>query len=117
MRLEFEIESGLLEPAIRGFVESIQPRGAMGDVLLDLIRVRQQAHAQDFFAEVSFVEQLLENRFVQALQIRQRKFLRQQLEADWLVANLPLQPPQRDVENLFVVERERGQIRNRKPRD
>jgi len=87
----------------------------MGDVLLDLVGFLEKAHRQRFAAEVAFVERPFDDRFVEMLQLRKCELRRQQFEADRLIADLPFEPFQRDVENLCMIEGERRRVGHGEP--
>ena len=80
----------------------------MGDVLLDFVQLDEQVHREDLLAEVALVERAFQDRLVQPLELREGELPREQLEADRLVADLPLQPPEGGGEDVGVVEGQAG---------
>src|SRR5262245_32128803 len=65
-----EVETSLLELLVLFLVEAVEPGGPVGHVFLDLVERHEKVHAQDLLAEVALVEPLLQDRFVEPLQLR-----------------------------------------------
>src|SRR5881396_2259288 len=75
----------------------------------------KQAEFQDFLAEVALVQLRFQHGLVKMLELRESELRRQQLEADRLITDFAFQPGQCGREDVSVVERQLGRIRNRKP--
>ena len=74
---DLKVEPPLHQPPVLRFIEPIEPRGAVGDVLLDLVGFDEHVHAQDLLAEVPLIQRPLEDRLVEVLELRQRELFRQ----------------------------------------
>src|SRR5689334_19781005 len=112
---QLEIETGPGQPPVFPLVESIQARGTVRHVLLHLVGFNQEIHRQYALAEVPLVDLALEHQLVEVLQLRQREFPRQQLEADRLIAELSTQSLQSELQDLRVVEGEARRIVHAEP--
>src|SRR5688572_12072936 len=97
---QFKVESTFLELLVFVRVEAEQLRRAMPSGHLRFLERNEQPKAQDFLAEVALVQFSAKHRLVEMLELRQREFRRQQLEADGLVAHLPFQSPEGSGENV-----------------
>ena len=75
----------------------------------------EQAEAQHFFAKIPLVQIGFQNRFVKMLEFGQGELWRQQLEPNRLVTHLALQPGQGHGQDLRVIERQLGHLRNWEP--
>ena len=112
---KLEVETRLRQAPVFALVEAVQPRGAVGDVLLHFVGLDQQIHGEHALAEVALVELALEHELVQVLELREREFLRQQLEADGLIAQLAAQPLERRLQDVRVIEREARHVVHAEP--
>jgi hypothetical protein len=74
--LEFEIDALFLELAVSGSIEAVEAGGAAGDVLFDFIGFGEDAEFGHLFAEVSFIEWLLEDEFVKVLELGEDEYQR-----------------------------------------
>jgi hypothetical protein len=110
------VESVSGELPILALVETVEACGAVGDVLLDFLGLDQQTRRQYLLAEVALVEFAFEHDFVQVLKLRESELLRQEFESDRLVAELPAQSLERDVQDLRVVEGQPWDVVHREPR-
>lgn len=70
----------------------------------------EEVVGEGFFAEVAFVEELAEDGFVEALELGEGEFRREELEADGLVGELAAEAGERGGEDVDVVEGERREI-------
>src|SRR5262245_43164664 len=100
LRLQLEVESLSRQLLIALLVEAVEAGGAVGDALLDLVELFEEAHGEDLLAEVALVELLLEDDLVHALELRQRELGRQELEADGLVGELAAEAGERGAEDI-----------------
>src|SRR5262249_22468772 len=107
---DLEVEAFLLELQVLLPIEPVELRGPVGDVLLHLVEIHEQIHGEDLLAEVALVERPLEDRLVDLLELRERELRGQELEPDGLVAHLSLEPRERSVRDLGVIEGQRRQI-------
>ena len=82
---QLEVEAGLGEPSIFPLVESIEPRGTVRDVLLDLVGLDQEIHREHALEEVAFVELSFEHQLVEVLKLRQCELPGKQLGPDRLI--------------------------------
>ena len=73
-----ETEAAFLELLIFAFVEAVETGGAMRYILLNLTRVHQQAHTEDLFPEIPFIERFFQDHFVKMLQLTESESRRQQ---------------------------------------
>src|SRR5690349_5818001 len=115
-RSQRKLEAFATELVVLVAPKTIEARGAMGDVGLDLVELLEQVHGQDAFSEVSLVELRAEHRLVEGLELRERELRRQELEADRAVADLAAQSFERHRDDAFVIESERRELVDGKPR-
>src|SRR6187402_2616200 len=89
-RSPLEMKARFDEATVFAFIEAVQARRTMRDVLLDLVRLDlyQQIHGEHALAEVALVQRALEHQLVEVLQLREREAFGQELEANRLRAHL-----------------------------
>src|SRR5882724_5644377 len=112
-----ELEALLEQPLVLAAIETVEPRGAVSDALLDLVGLDQEVHRQDLLPEVALVEVGPEDDLVQPLELGEREPRREELEADRGVADLAAQAIVSAAHDVVVIERELGEIVEREPAD
>ena len=110
MELEFEVDALAEEVIVSRSIKTVEAGGAAGDVLLELIGFFENAELGDFLAEVTLVEWLLEDEFVEVLELGEGEFFGKELEADGLVADFSAEAFFGELEDVGVIEGERGKI-------
>src|SRR5215510_13687137 len=113
---KLEVEARLGEAPVLALVEAVKASGAVRDVSFQLVGFDEEVHCEHALAEVALVELALEHELVEMLKLRERELLRQQLEADGLIAQLAAQPRERRLQNLGVVEGEPRDVVDAEPR-
>lgn len=108
--LEFEVEALFLELAVLGSIEAVETGGTAGDVLFDFIGFGQNAEFDHFFAEVSFIEGLLKDEFVEVLELGEGEFFWEKFEADGLVADFSTEALAGELEDFAVIEGEGREV-------
>ena len=108
--LEFEVEALFLEFLVLGAVEAVEAGGAAGDVLFDFVGFGEDAEFGDFFAKVAFVERLLEDEFVEVLELGEGEFFGEEFEADGLVAEFSAEAFAGEFEDFLVIEGEGREV-------
>ena len=96
-------------------IETVEPRGPVGHVFLDLVQGDDEVHAQDLLAEIALVERRLQDRFVQPLQLRKGELRRQQFEANRLIAHLVFETLEGCRQDALVIERQALRLGYGKP--
>jgi hypothetical protein len=85
---DFEEEAFLFEAFVFHGVEAEELGGAVGAYLVLFFEGDEEVVGEGFFAEVAFVEGLAKDGFVEALELGEGEFRREELEADGLVGEL-----------------------------
>lgn len=88
---DFEEEALFLEALVFDGIEAVELGGAMWAFLVLFFEGDEKVVAEGFFAEVAFVEVGAEDGFVEALELGEGEFGREELEADGLVGELAAQ--------------------------
>ena len=104
--LDFEVEAFFHQTLIAGGVELEELGGPVGAVLTGFVQGEEELEAEDFFAEIAFVEFGGEDGFVEALELREGELFRQKFESDGLIAELGPESCQGGGQDFRVVERE-----------
>src|ERR1017187_9036323 len=112
---QLEIESAFLEFLVFIRVEAEQLCRAMASGHLGFLQWHEQSETQDFLAKIPLVQACFKNCFVKMLEFGQCKCGRQQLESNWLITDLALQPCERRRHDVGMVECQLGQLGNGKP--
>ncbi len=107
---EFEVDALFLEFAVSGAIEAVEAGGAAGDVFFDFVGFGKDAEFENLLAEISFIERLLEDEFVEMLQLGEGEFLGEKFESDGLVAELSAETFPGEFENLIVIEGEGREV-------
>src|SRR5690348_15400299 len=113
---KLEVEAGLRKAPILALVEAVQACSAVRDVAFDLVGLDEEVHCEHALAEVALVELALEHELVEVLKLRECELLRQQLEADRLIAQLAAQTRECRLQNVGVVEGEARSVVDAEPR-
>src|SRR5579872_2426641 len=77
-----------LQLGFSGRIEAVEARRAVGSLHLFLARIFEDAGGENLLAEITFIQLAVQNDFVDALQLAQRKLFRQQIEGDLRVLEL-----------------------------
>ena len=115
MSLEFEDKTPLLELLVIALFKSIESGSPVGNTLLKLVQLDEQPHSQDFLTEISLVQFLFEDGFIQVLKFRECEFRRQQLKSDRLITDLSFETLQRHHEYRLMIKCQARHGGNRKP--
>jgi hypothetical protein len=110
-----EKESLFLESLVFHGIEAEELGRAVGAFAVLFFEGDEEVVAEDFFAEVAFVDLGAEDAFVEALELGEGELGREELEADGLVGELAAQAGEGGGEDPGVVEGERWDVCDGEP--
>ncbi len=88
----------------------------MSHPFLSLSKIDQKTKAEYLLAKVTAIEAPLKDGFIELLKLAQRELLRQQFKAERLLLDPILKRFKGSLEDLVVIEGQRGKVSDGKPR-